>query len=62
MPTRADPDRPLRADARRNHDRIVAAAREVFARHGPDLSLDEIAHRAGVSPATLFRHFANRAA
>jgi AcrR family transcriptional regulator len=52
--------RPLRADARRNQDRILAAAQRAFSEHGPHLPLDEIAKQAGVSPATLFRHFANR--
>jgi AcrR family transcriptional regulator len=54
------PVRPLRADARRNRDRILDTAQQAFSDHGPHLSLDEIAARAGVSPATLFRHFANR--
>jgi AcrR family transcriptional regulator len=52
--------RSVRADARRNRDRILAAAGEAFSEHGPHLPLDEIARRAEVSPATLFRHFANR--
>jgi AcrR family transcriptional regulator len=52
--------RPRRADAQRNRDRILVAAAEAFAEHGPNLALDEIARRAGVSPATLFRHVANR--
>jgi AcrR family transcriptional regulator len=60
-PARPKPSaRPQRADARRNRDRILAAAQQAFSEHGPHLSLDEIAARAGVSPATLFRHFANR--
>jgi AcrR family transcriptional regulator len=49
-----------RADASRNYDLIVAAARELFVEHGPGVPLDEIAHRAGVGNATLYRHFANR--
>ena len=49
-----------RADASRNHDRIVAAAREAFVEHGAEAPLDEIAHRAGVGNATVYRHFANR--
>jgi AcrR family transcriptional regulator len=57
--TKADA-RPLRADARRNQDRILDAAQEAFSEAGPYLPLDAIAARAGVSPATLFRHFANR--
>jgi AcrR family transcriptional regulator len=52
--------RPLRADAQRNHDKLVAAAREVFAEKGTEGSLDEIAKRAGVGPGTLYRHFPTR--
>ncbi|MGK5554308.1 TetR/AcrR family transcriptional regulator [Actinomadura kijaniata] len=55
-------DRPLRADARRNAGRVLAAARETFAEQGPDASLNEIARRAGVGPGTLYRHFPNRRA
>lgn len=55
------PARPrLRADALRNRERIVAAAREVLVEHGPEVPLDEIARRAGVGNATLYRHFADR--
>ncbi|WP_433247705.1 TetR/AcrR family transcriptional regulator [Streptosporangium sp. CA-135522] len=54
--------RPTRADARRNHDRIRAAAGEVIAEHGADASLEEIARRAGVGSATLHRHFPSRQA
>lgn len=56
MPT----SRPMRADARRNHERIVAAAREAFTEHGPGAPLDDIARRAEVGPGTLYRHFARR--
>ena len=52
--------RPLRADAQRNYDKIVLAAREVFRERGADGSLDEIAKRAGVGPGTLYRHFPTR--
>jgi AcrR family transcriptional regulator len=55
-------ERPLRADARRNRDRILAVAREVFADQGAGASLDEIARRAGVGPGTLYRHFPSREA
>jgi len=51
---------PLRADARRNRDRIVEAAREVFAEQGLDASLNEVARRAEVGVATLFRRFPGR--
>ncbi|TMR93021.1 TetR/AcrR family transcriptional regulator [Nonomuraea basaltis] len=52
----------MRADARRNFDRIVAAAGVLIARHGADASLEEIARRAGVGSATLHRHFPSRQA
>ncbi|NUR98683.1 MAG: TetR/AcrR family transcriptional regulator [Kribbellaceae bacterium] len=55
-------DRPLRADARRNRDRILEVAREVFAADGPGVSLDDLARRAGVGPGTLHRHFPTKAA
>ncbi|MER6104544.1 TetR/AcrR family transcriptional regulator [Streptomyces sp. NPDC001832] len=51
-----------RADALRNRERIVTAAREMFVEFGPDVPLDEIARRAGVGNATLYRHFPDRAA
>jgi AcrR family transcriptional regulator len=50
----------VRADARRNYDRIVEVAREVFREQGYDASLDEVAKRAGVGPGTLYRHFPKR--
>jgi AcrR family transcriptional regulator len=49
-----------RSHARRNHELLVAAAREVFAERGVDASLEEIARRAGVGVGTLYRHFATR--
>ncbi|MFC7595556.1 TetR/AcrR family transcriptional regulator [Terrabacter sp. GCM10028922] len=60
--TREKPVRPMRADARRNYDKILATARIVFTERGTDSSLDEIAKRAGVGPGTLYRHFPTRAA
>ncbi len=54
--------RPKRADARRNYDRVLAAAREAFAEGGESTSLEEIARRAGVGIGTLYRHFPNRQA
>lgn len=50
----------LRADALRNRERIVAAARETMVEFGAEVPLDEIARRAGVGNATLYRHFADR--
>ena len=50
-----------RADARRNRDKLVAAAAEVIAETGVEASLEEIARRAGVGSATLHRHFPRRA-
>ena len=55
--------RPLRADAQRNYQRLVTAASAAFAEHGADdASLEEIARRAGVGIGTLYRHFPNRQA
>ena len=47
----------LRADARRNLERVLDAATEVFAEEGPEASVAEIAHRAGVGQGTVFRRF-----
>jgi AcrR family transcriptional regulator len=55
------PDRPLRADAQRNHDRILVAAGEAFAEQGLEVSMEEIARRADVGPATLYRRFPSKA-
>jgi AcrR family transcriptional regulator len=52
--------RPLRADARRNFDALVTAAREVFSEQGTSASLEEIARRAEVGIGTLYRHFPTR--
>ncbi|MFD2472294.1 TetR/AcrR family transcriptional regulator [Amycolatopsis silviterrae] len=52
----------MRADAQRNYDRLVAAARSAFAEQGADAALDDIAQRAGVGNATLYRHFPTRQA
>jgi len=56
-PTRG---RPLRADARRNYERLLDAASKVFVAEGADASLDEIARQAGVGIGTLYRHFPTR--
>ena len=50
----------LRADARRNRDAIVEAARDAFAKRGLQTSLDDIARCAGVGSGTLYRHFPKR--
>ncbi|GAA0562001.1 hypothetical protein GCM10010172_51440 [Paractinoplanes ferrugineus] len=50
----------MRADAERNRTSLLGAAREVFGEHGLDASLDEIARRAGVGNATLYRRFPTR--
>ncbi|MEV0697680.1 helix-turn-helix domain-containing protein [Saccharopolyspora sp. NPDC050389] len=55
-------ERRLRADAQRNVERLVDAAREVFAQRGVDVPLDDIARRAGVGNATLYRRFPTRQA
>ncbi|MFI0444265.1 TetR/AcrR family transcriptional regulator [Actinomadura sp. 6N118] len=52
--------RPMRADARRNRDRLLAEARAAFLEHGVDASLEYIASGAGVGIGTLYRHFPTR--
>src|SRR5437016_445533 len=49
--------RPLRADAARNREKVLRAARVAFAESGYGVPLDEIAARAGVGPGTVYRHF-----
>jgi AcrR family transcriptional regulator len=49
-----------RSDARRNRERLVAAARDLFAKQGVDVSVEEITHRAGVGMGTLYRHFSTK--
>lgn len=60
--TEGSVQRPKRADARRNYDKVVVAARDAFAEGGASTSLEEIARRAGVGIGTLYRHFPNRQA
>jgi AcrR family transcriptional regulator len=55
-----EPETRLRADARRNRDQIMAAAKAVFAEPGPDVPMEEIARRAGVGVGTLYRRFPDR--
>lgn len=52
--------RPMRADARRNYERLITTARTAFMEHGTGASLDDIAKRAGVGSGTLYRHFPTR--
>jgi AcrR family transcriptional regulator len=54
--------RPLRADARRNRERILQTARTAFADRGQDVQMDEIAERAGVGVGTVYRHFPTKEA
>lgn len=56
----APPTRPLRADAERNRQRLIAAAQELFASRGIDVTLDDVARHAGVGVGTVYRRFANR--
>ena len=58
----ASAERKLRVDAARNRQRVLAAAAEVFAERGLDVSLDEVAHAAGVGVGTLYRRFPNKEA
>jgi AcrR family transcriptional regulator len=53
-------NRPLRADAQRNHDRIIEAAHAALAEQGLHVSMEEIARRANVGPATLYRRFPSK--
>jgi AcrR family transcriptional regulator len=50
-------DKPLRADARRNREKVLAAARAVFAEQGVDAQMDDVARRADVGVGTVYRHF-----
>ncbi|MFB9660006.1 TetR/AcrR family transcriptional regulator [Glycomyces mayteni] len=52
--------KPIRADARRNRDALVRAAREIFAEAQADAPFEDVARRAGVGAGTLYRHFPNR--
>src|SRR5439155_19076917 len=56
------PQRPRRADALRNYEKVLSAAREAFAERGASTSLEEIARRAEVGIGTLYRNFPNRQA
>ncbi len=55
-------DRPLRADARRNREKIMASALELFASRGHEAQMEEIAARCGLGMGTLYRHFPSKQA
>ena len=57
-----DTERPLRADARRNRERILESARAVFAAYGADAQIDDVARQAGVGVGTVYRHFPTKEA
>lgn len=61
MGSRVEKETPLRRDARRNREMLITAAREIYTDQGVDAPLDDIARRAGVGSATLYRRFAGRA-
>jgi AcrR family transcriptional regulator len=60
--TETELQRPKRADARRNYEKLVAAARAVFTEDGTSAPLEDVAERAGVGIGTLYRHFPTRQA
>src|SRR5918911_3925674 len=53
-------DRPLRKDAERNRQRLLAAAAELFAQRGLDVTLNDVAHHAGVGVGTAYRRWSNK--
>jgi AcrR family transcriptional regulator len=55
-------ERPLRADARRNRERILESARQVFSESGSEAQIDDVARRAGVGVGTVYRHFPTKEA
>jgi len=58
----AAPEKPLRADARRNREKVLAAARAVFSEQGVDAQMDDVARRADVGVGTVYRHFPTKEA
>ena len=60
--TVSETERPLRADARRNRERILASARAAFAESGADAQIDDVARHAGVGVGTVYRHFPTKQA
>src|SRR5215213_715255 len=59
-PAGREAGRPLRRDAQRNRERILAAARKLFAERGIDATLDDVAARAGVGVGTVYRRYPNK--
>jgi AcrR family transcriptional regulator len=55
-------ERPLRADARRNREKVLGSARAVFSEHGREAQMDDVARRAGVGVGTVYRHFPTKEA
>ncbi len=62
IPNAAGDERPLRADARRNRERILDAAKAVFAEFGAEAQMDDVARSAGVGVGTVYRHFPTKEA
>lgn len=60
--TLSNKERPLRADARRNRERILEGARAVFSESGAEAQIDDVARRAGVGVGTVYRHFPTKEA
>src|SRR4051794_38441892 len=60
--TQSPPNRPLRADARRNREAIISAADDLFRTQGMSLQMDEVAQRAGLGVGTVYRHFPTKEA
>jgi AcrR family transcriptional regulator len=61
MPRAQPSERPLRKDAERNRQRILDAARELFAQEGVGVTLNDVAHHAGVGVGTVYRRFPDKA-
>src|SRR5580693_9350339 len=60
--TVSETERPLRADARRNRERILQSARAAFAETGAEAQIDDVARHAGVGVGTVYRHFPTKQA
>src|SRR5215210_3541406 len=62
VPPKPGVEKPLRADARRNREKVMAAARAAFAEHGSEAQMDDVARRAEVGVGTVYRHFPTKEA